>query len=487
MNVKIQDLTLWLLWLFGFLSFTTLFFYFIPAVVFAQDKDISYEISDEIQISIKDMSCDYEREDVRKLSFNFEYPKLIVRENNTPTIAFIDINSDKLIFTEIVGQNLNILARIDSLDKKNYYGRRWPIVFLHQNKINLAFLKRDYSEKEGNNYHLPIYVLNTEDNRLELLREIHVPKNEDTKQLFRKRDSLFFDIYPYDQNVTKYMIVGQFIAPYFPPLWAIPGFLLSGELLHFSKNFSMIWEGDTIGQYQTIEKKGKIGTWYEVYAVSDSGVAHAAWMRSTSGGIGFSRKRDEAVVYSMNKNGTGWTEPLELYGIKDTDGAISDLEIAGDERYAFILWKVEELKKQEGGIYFAEIEDGIKKDLTKLIDWEYFKKWRGGVLSYASYSKIAIGPQGNIFVLWIRNGNPFFKPFQPEANLPTQHEMILKIRRNGRWITPIIVSRGQGNVQLPDMVIDKTGKIHITYVEGDSRENLKCYYRSLTPVSEEKK
>lgn len=407
-----------------------------------------FKVNNEIKISLQDMDCgNFMGVNFRKTVFNFEYPKLLILEDEDPVIAFIDANSEKLILVRTSEQGIRIENRISSFGK--YFWAEWPVIYIKENKIYLAVeIEVDrLSKKKG----IKIFLLDKQKNQLNL----------QISRFFKvkgKHVSLW-GLFPYKE---KFIILGNFSDSYFHPLA-----LISGHSPTFMKNFSFALDDNEIFERQTIEEEGWFGVKKVEYAVSDLGIIQCAWVRDTSR-VGFSRKHDQTICYSENKDGKKWEKPFELYTVKEIESLnqITNLSLANHGKSAFLLWQ-----DDEKGFYFSEIKDGIQYEITKISDLKRPPENPRHIepLWGASTTKIAVDFNGNVYALWV-------------MNFDRKYQTFLKTRIDGKWTETVVVNSGHGTVKLPDMKVDKKGLIHITYIKQKPSEKFACYYLKVEKV-----
>jgi hypothetical protein len=414
----------------------------------------SFQVYDEMRISTSDIDCNYFLEDYQRRSFDFEYPKLIMREDGTPILIFIDEKSQQLIFTEIQDRSSCITNTLPSFGK-NLWEYKWPIIFVKNNIMHLAVIENEYAGKRQ--YRVRIFTMEKKSSSLNLHKEIMITNGETFNELSSRR-CLLSGIYPYGANRDNYFIHGRFSKEHFHLLG-----LISGHFPTFDKNFSIILEGSEIGQFEEIDEKGKFAASRRVYAVSDSGIANAAWIRHW---INVSSEHDEVLCFSLKNVGEKWTKPLELYSVKDTKSMyhIRNLSIANYGSSIFLLWQ-----DIEKGFYFSELKDGLKKEITQLgdmkpIPFEVSKQLVE--LPSGLDAKLTVDQHGNVYALWVLNSDGKYQTF-------------LKARMNGRWTETLVINNGRGTIKLPDMKVDeKKGFIHIAYLKGTIKD-MACYYTKL--------
>jgi hypothetical protein len=120
------------------------------------------------------------------------------------------------------------------------------------------------------------------------------------------------------------------------------------------------------------------------------------------------------------------------------------------------------------GIYFAEVKDGIKKEVTLISDMTSVNKTRKAIGErYSNWgTRITVDSAGNVYVLWVSNSG-------------SNYSVHLTTRINEKWVEEIVVCSGLGYVTLPDMKVDKDGVIHLVYVKETSTTDSGCYYAKL--------
>ena len=438
---KITRMTIFLL-----ISVSCIFTVLFPiSGVSMAERDSPFKIYDEIMVSAVDMDCNYYLEDHGKNKFNFEYPKLILTDDRDPLIAFVDENSDKLIFAEIADRRVKIFPSISNTNDRSHKKWPWPIVFARMNRIYLAILPGPWADK---NKQIQIHVL-----------------DRDTKQLHYQTDIAFISsnrctvggIYPYNE---KYMLVAQcnYICLRYLPL------VLLGGNPTYRYNVSFILDNSKELTMQTIEQKGCHTVYNQAYDVSSSGSLHAAWVRDKHGQVG--SKHDETIHYRLNKNGTKWEAPIELYSVKDTEvqRQLKHLSLANSVSSAFLLWQ-----DVKNGIFVAEVRDGKKNDVIKISDMKK-ADISGEPLWFASTIRVASDNNGNVYALWAQNTG-------------RSYQLYFRSRIHGKWMKEITISRGNGYLQLPDMKVDKAGKIHITYIKSMNADEphgkYGCFYMKI--------
>lgn len=404
----------------------------------AEGESNYFKIHDEVRISSVAMNCNYQLEDYAKYGYNFKYPKLIITDDRNPLIAFIDEKSEQLIFADVADNDVKIVQSYPSID--NSFWNKWPIIFIRENKIYLA----SFPERRDR---VKIYLF-----------------DRDTKRLYLQTDRLFnisehcslSSIYPYQEN---YMLAGNcsfFCLRYLPYIF--------GNLPTFVHNASFLLNENKILERQSTEEEGCFSAYNSEYAVSKSGIIYSAWMRDTHT---VKPKRDEMIFYSINRDGTKWGKPIKLYLVKDTDTwrQLNNLSLASSTNSAFLLWQ--DFGK---GIYFAEIRDGNKHDVVEISDMKKTTDVTQEPLEFASTIKVASDNVGNAYALWTMNSGH-------------NYQLFFKARINGKWTKLLKVSSGCGFLKLPDMKIDKKGKVHITYIRSmqldEPRDKFGCYYIKL--------
>lgn len=396
-----------------------------------------FKIGLEKKISSQDMDCNYQNEDHWKFTYNFEYPKLILTNNDNPIVAFVDEKSKNIFLTEISNQEVNNLYTQSSHDVESW--RRWPIIFEKENKIYFALLLEDSRKWTSE---VKVFLFDRENKKLNL--------EEDKVFKIGTRCHLW-GIYPYKSN---FMLIGNcsYIC-----LRHIPLFLL-GSPPYFQHNASFILDSNENSEKelarQSIEGQGCYSVYNQVYDISMSGMIQSAWVRNTTS-VGI--KHDEIIYLSTNKDGTQWSPPIELYSVKDVElinGYISvhinNLSIASYGSSSFLLWQ-----DREKGIFFSELNNGKRIEFTQITDRKEVDFIQ--TLAVASTIKVTADNVGNAYVLWIQNSGRDYK-------------LYFKARIDGQWTPEVIINQGPGHLTLPDMKADKEKNIHITYIKSVNPE-----------------
>ncbi|GAB6268632.1 MAG: hypothetical protein STSR0002_13740 [Smithella sp.] len=388
-----------------------------------------FNIGPEKQISAPDMDCNYRIEDHWKSMYNFEYPKIVMTNNGKPLIAFVDEVSENIILTEISNKDVKIIYRQPSHDLKSI--ERWPIIFEKDNKIYFALFLEEGSKS---NRRVKVYLFDRENKKLSL--------EEDAVYNIGTRCEIW-GIYPYN---TNFMLMGKcsYIC-----LRHIPLFLLGGPPI-FYHNASFILDTKKVSDKelarQNIEEQGCYNVFNQVYDVSPSGPIRAAWVRNTTS-VGL--KHDETIYLSTNKDGVQWTPPIELYSVKNTEiinQQINNLSLASYGNSSFLLWQ-----DREKGVFFSEINNGKRTEQTQISHWKEIDSIQP--LAVASTIKVTADDDGNAYVLWIKNTGSGYK-------------LYFKARIKGQWTPKLIINEGHYSVKLPDMKVDKEGRVHITYIKS---------------------
>jgi hypothetical protein len=426
------------------------------AVLGAEDN-VVFQISDEVQISTQDMDCDYSLEDYARLSFDFEYPKIMVKDNESIIVTFIDTKLNNIVFMNVLESGNKIIARLPAFEKNRF--ERWPIIISKGNNLYLA-TKKEITTTDGLQFHIQLFLLNERDNKLDVKSSIFLREKALLPQLKLDKDTRLYisGIIPLEISLNRFMAVGGYVESHFHPLA-----LISGHLASFEKNFSVSLNNGKIGDAAIIEKKGWFEARNRIYAATDTriGTAYSAWIRNTSR-PGFSDKHNEMVCYSKSKGESKWTEPSEVYSVIDTKtlDRIRGLSMAAANESLYMIWR--DLEK---GIYVSEIDNRNRNETTQIADVTPSSACLDGIepLYGASTEKLAVDQQGNIFILWI-------------DNFECQYKVTLKARINGQWSQPVAIKSGQGVVKLPDIKVDKRGVIHIAYVKKMGKDKFGCYY-----------
>jgi hypothetical protein len=408
-----------------------------------------FKIGIEKQISSPDMNLTYLGGGKSIFTYNYEYPKLIMDRDGNPLIAFIDEKSAKLYLADFLDQQVRILYSQPSHDEKSEW--RWPIIFEKDNKIYFAVFSEDVSWLDSR---IKVYLFDRENKKLNL---------EEDKVFKLSTRCALWGIYPYNRN---YVLIGN--CSYFA-LRDIPTRMFSA-LPTFYHNASFLFDSNTKAlTRQSIEEPGRYHVYNQVYDISASRIIYAAWVRNTTT-LGV--KHDEIVYLSANKDGTNWAPPIELYSVKNVEAIngyishyINNISLASYVNSSYVLWQ-----DREKGIFFSEIKNGKKSELTQISDRKNIT-----IFPNASTLKVASDNDGNAYALWIENSESDFK-------------LQFKARLDGQWTQGLIINQGLGSVSSPDMKVDKKGNIHITYIKlvnpheirktlGDDKYG--CFYMKL--------
>ena len=391
----------------------------------------------EIQISTKDMMCDYSYEDHIKLFFNFDYPKILITDNESPIVAFVDEQSEKLIFAEVSETGVNYLKIMSPFGGRDDW-RRWPVIFIKDDKIYIAIKKENkWYERRGVN----IFTMDRETREISLYKDVTPVES-----------GAFYstDIYPFNDS---YVIVGNG----YTSCWRDIGSLFTkGHMVTYEKKYSQRW-GNKVGHERQIIDGGCFNAERPAYSVSSSGVFHSAWIRNTTRQE-ISLEFDDTVFYAENKTGDKWSTPLKLYPIEISDKKrfIKDLSMAHYKHSTFVLWC-----DASKGYFFAEIQNGELVEVKQIMDIRTFSD--GYPLPRSLEAKITSDSNGNIYCLMSVQYGPRWDDGQ----------LILKARINGKWLDGIVIT--DDVARLPDIKVDKKGGIHIAYIKypkGHRKEKL---------------
>ena len=410
-----------------------------------------FHISDEILLSTEGMDCNYDYEDYKNFYIHFEYPKIILTENDAPLIAFVDMKSEKIIFAEVQDGTSEIINKIDPLAPETPipFKQKWPIVFKNDKNINLVFFSRAENEED---YYLHFYELvGNKGTPVLKLKKLFSPKTIKLKGFNLK------GIYTVDEST--FLLAGDY-CEYFFHL----GILWGGNLPTFYKNVTVTLTGEEFNRPQYIEKKGRFGVdGRTLYTVTDKDTIHCAWIREYE-----NRKDNNMVCYSINSLTNGWIDPIILYKQKEIKRGkkVKNLSLAADRKKAFLLWE-----DQESSLYYyAEVDDGriitssvIENSAATILSTTEDTR----EISESPSSRLKVDNKGNVYALWVRNSNKY------------EHEMILKFKSSDKWSENIIVSSGNGLVRLPDMELDNKGNIHLTYLRKNKGGTWMCCYRKI--------
>lgn len=403
---------------------------------------LQYKMRDELTLSTPDMNCNYQSEDIAKVSYNFEYPKLVLSDNENPLVIFPDIGSKNLIFAEIAISGAKTLKSFSINDMDIV--KTWPMISAVRNNIYLALFSKD-TASSGTMFRVLCYDRKTSQVTLQ-------------EERLLTRGGLW-GTYPF---FDKFMLIGE--KDYFC-LRQLPRYLLKGGMPIFRQNYSTVLD-ESNGSIAAIEEEGCHSVSNQAYDISASGEAHAVWIRYTLGIV-----HDEAVYYSVSRNGSKWIDPIKLYAREETKNyfQINNLSVASAGNSALVLWQ-----DRDKGIFFAEILDGRVTETTKISGLKKVEISQEP-LNMASTLKIASDKDGNAYALWAQNSGNDYKLF-------------LKTRINGKWSEEIVINSGSGYLKLPDMEVDTNGAIHITYTKPVNPNEVRrtigvgpygCYYLKL--------
>jgi hypothetical protein len=387
----------------------------------AEGQTIPFKIRDEIRVSSEDMNCNYHLE-------HNGFCKLLIRDDADPIIAFVDIASQKLIFSGITDGKVKILNNQQARNNQ-IRGSNWPTIFTTGDKICLAMVSELPSD-EGHKVEFSLFDRNI--NKI-------VPNEVQTFKI-DKRCSLS-GIYPlYD----KFMIIGTRSYLCLHHILS----LFSGRDVVYDHNVSFVMDGSKELAYNRIDEPGCYQLFGQTYAVSESGVIHGAWGRHTISSSLWGMKYNEMLYYSMTKDGMTWSAPLELYSIKAGVSRIRGLSLTTSGDTAMFLWR-----DIDSGIFLSEIRDGKILETTKIKDMKipgYLAKNNPIVENIPI--ELASDKEGNVYVLWANNAK-------------ADCRLYFKARMNGQWTEETIINKGRGGFKYPDMSVDKDGNVHITYIK----------------------
>ena len=413
----------------------------------ATKQNQKFIIGKEIKVSSPHMNCDYWH---MKDAYTFEYPKIFLLEDDRPFIAFIDDISHKLIITDVSVSNSASVISYPIFEKDSK--EEWPILFVKDDVLHLARISDERSSDYNTMY---VFSLNRELKKLYPHKEVVFERN--------KRCRLY-SLYPMN---GKFMLVGDYM--YFCGRYWLYMFL--GGDPTYRQHISFTLEQDKVSSMQKIEEDECVSAAYVDYAVSPSGRSYSAWIRWAHDRLGL--KHDESVVYSMNQDGNGWSNPVELYSVKDTEEfwQLNNLSVTSSGDSLFIVWR-----DIRNGIYFTETKEGHKHHAIKIAD-----ESRVGKSSRSFYPdatmKVTSDGSSNVYVVWSYDGNG--------------KELLFKARIDGQWTENMTIVRSSRALKQPDIKVDKRGSIHITYIRedytGDAKRSYSCYYVKIEKVPQDKK
>ncbi|MBU4317544.1 MAG: hypothetical protein KKF30_09735 [Proteobacteria bacterium] len=260
---------------------------FLLAASHAKGLENHFKIEPARKISSEDMNCNYQNEDLGRWRYNFEYPKLVIINENEPLVAFIDEQSNTLIFTNISDMLPHVVYSGHLIFGKAN-GERWTIVVAKRNKLYLCIYEGNYASEMKR-----IKMLQIDEKRWEV--------NHQDEMVFSLDDGCgFWGVFPYAE---EYMVIGQCSSVC---LKKLPGILLGGNPTVL-RNVSFI-----LGKKQKLIRQPIEEDCHNVskqeYEINDSNIAHAVWVQD-KGGIKF----EYVIRYSNNSNGREWGQPIKLY------------------------------------------------------------------------------------------------------------------------------------------------------------------------------
>lgn len=441
-----------------YLLFPVAIMLLIISVSTAEGKDSIYKIHNEIRISSDDMNCNYVGVNYSKYFYHFEYPKLLIIDNPNPLVAFIDENSKQLIFADVTDQGAKLYDNLSADDSKRRkwpiedYSKdegwhEWPIIFTRENKIFLASI-----QSAGKHKKLIVYLLNRDTNKLLLYID---------KDFLGSPRCRISGLFPYKENL---MLIGD--CNYLCWRYVLEMFTTTNFPVFYHNVSFLTGENDNL-EIRPIEEKGCYSAGDDEYALLNSGIIFGAWVRRTKA---VKPKFDEIIYYSINRNGTKWEKPVELYAVKDSERyyRIDKLSLTDSGESAFLLWQ-----DSRKGIYFAELKDGKKPDIKEISNMKLTTPDKFEPLFTSSHIKIASDIYGNAYGLFTWNNGK-------------EYQLFLKVRINGQWMKEVVVEKGEGILKRPDMKVDNNGIIHIVYIKSkDPKKSFGefgCYYKKLTRV-----
>jgi hypothetical protein len=360
--------------------------------------------------------------------------------DSEPLVAFIDEQSSQFIITKISINASHVIYRTPSFGK--LFWDKWPIVFTKDKII-----------------HLSVYSGNSSPEKIKRIKFHQI----DFKSGKVNQDELAFEadvrcslwnIVPY---MGQYMFIGNCNYICKKQLASV---LLGGNPTYYQNALFYLDENRKLIR-NPIEEMGCHNVFKQEYEIDDYNKIHAIWVKE---GEGFGRGQN-IVRYSNSKTGRVWSRPLELYSIPiidSTDYNRLDISLATSGDSAFVLWQ-----DRKKGISLSEIDSFGKVETVKIND---MKEVMINPMAVASTMKVASDKCGNVCVLWVES---FFK----------EYKLHFKARINGKWSSDMIVNQGSGRLKLPDMKVDKNGKVHIAFIKSIDPEQPNgkygCFYISI--------
>jgi len=415
----------------------------LPLPVFsAENPIVTFKVHAERNISSDNMNIDYELEDHGKNLYNFEYPKLVLVDRDGPLVAYIDENSKRILFVRILERGFQIVHSVPRFDERRW---RWPIIFEREGRIYLALIPTLTPNDDPD--HINLLLLDKNSGQLILQKDW---------RLNLERDHTVTGFYPCGDKFLGTASYSQICLRYVP-------LLVFGELIVFYHNDSFILDAENVSKTQPIDEKGCFSARKTEYVASELGLIHGAWFRDTTAAMA---PHDEMLYYSYMKNGSRWESPVELYAIRATyTHWLNSLSLAANDDSAYLLWQ-----DTERGIFFCEMKYGKNIEFAKISNIKR-ERISSEPLWSASTIKIAADARGNAYALWT-------------LNTGDNYQLFFKARINGQWSREYVIGSGPGCVKLPDMKIDKRGKIHVVYLKSRYPEEARpvkfdCYYTAI--------
>jgi len=413
---------------------------------YGEDENTSYTLSEEIELSTPDMSCDYNlREDTRRLYFYFEYPKIILIKNSNPFVFFIDENSEQLIITQIENHRSRILKRIDKFSDNQYNGK-WPVIFTSGNEIYLAVLKNEPSPSDLI-LDIQFYILS--ETSYDLKSGLQITVSKISPELSH---SIISDIFLFEKTANKYLLIGSS----YKSLTAL------GGPLRFKKPFSITLAAQGAMQFNCIDKDGRFDAHPISYSAVDSGKVDCIWIRK--------KGRFETLFYSNKRGDLDWSDPLEIQKNKSEKGIPYNwlISIASNDEKASFIWQ-----DPMNRLFYAEAKVGDQYSLSFKEELFKEKKIMDDHIKSVWPKKMIIDNQGNIHALL----HVFYK-----QKYKASGELILVSKIKGKWTPHVSISNG-AYLTFPNMAIDEMGIIHLTYLKSVDGK-YRCFYRRLIPSSD---
>lgn len=401
----------------------------------------------EVVISSQEDNCDYMY--YNKKTFN--YPKIKKIRDNV-FVYYFDATKNSILKKNI--ENLTAGRAEYIYSDRNEMSGSVPMLQIENNITSFLLLSKKDGGKECE-YSIKEY---------EPGEKKWVTKNDISLCEKNKQKKIHIDkIMPFKNDSSSFLATGYYTEYFFKPIA-----IFSGEFPSFTKNFSISFRDQAVGDLQKIEDDGRFGGSDSfIYEQSEYGEFYSAWIRNNKHIAITNNTWFESICLSKKIGYAKWDNPKVIYTINNIniDPQLKNLSIATCGKSLFVIWE-----DSSAGILFADINNDIIAKPIIISGNKYITALspnynQSDFLWNMHTSKIVVGENGDIYVLWIQN-------------IGKMHKIALSIRRGLKWEEPLIISEDIGPVKLPDILIDENNKVHITYIKKyDGRWD--CYYRKV--------